>query len=360
MMDIIYDYASAISMYLGVVCFIGLFHIDSINKLAFFPGSLNYMRVLEGTLFEPKKDSDHEQDAYTIEKWVCENKNDDGISQHWWAFSDIPEKVHTCFYNCANSAIIKKMFAPLFNPSEYEMYNVKTMDEIYLTGNNRQENIHSDQVFYTSHIDGPFSFFPFCSVYRVLIAVNDNTNIKTCFPMIFTQKTIKKGQICAFDFNREIHYIENIETYDSTTTPRVLLKCHYVFFPKGWFVMGNILSWCNGIYNCLFRQLFLKSIQPNNMIEHLGSIVVMYGTYGFVYSDLCIGHKNIVYISALLYSHHYYLSKPVICGIVFFTWFYKHLMFVFSENQLCVEFTTFIRDNLLYCMVFLYSLTILE
>jgi hypothetical protein len=49
------------------------------------------------------------------------------------------------------------------------------MNEIYVTGPPRsEEGPNSDQIFYTRHVDGPWGFVPFVSVYRCIVGMDKN------------------------------------------------------------------------------------------------------------------------------------------------------------------------------------------
>ena len=76
------------------------------------------------------------------------------------------------------------------------------MNEIYVASSNA--GISSDGVFYTRHVDGPFSVFPLCSVYRCVVAVNFNREIETRFPQLPLNLTLSSGDAVAFDYNREV------------------------------------------------------------------------------------------------------------------------------------------------------------
>ena len=75
------------------------------------------------------------------------------------------------------------------------------------------------------HIDGPYYLLPFASVYRVLVAVTENQQIQTVLPMCMKTFTITNGDVLGFDFNREIHYIQNHPT-NKNKGFRVVLKLH--------------------------------------------------------------------------------------------------------------------------------------
>ncbi len=82
------------------------------------------------------------------------------------------------------------------------------LHQVYVTG--PQASATSDQVFYTKHIDGPYAWFPFCSVYRIIVGMDANQEFSTHFPMQPKSLTLGRGDACCFDFNRELHYITQV------------------------------------------------------------------------------------------------------------------------------------------------------
>jgi hypothetical protein len=124
-------------------------------------------------------------------------------STHWW-YSSLPTEEKEAFARVANAQEIKDAFNKRF--PGYNLSRVDGMDEIYATGPPVKGT--SDEVFYTKHIDGPFEFYRFASVYRCLIGLDDNTTTVTKFPMIPDKITATTGDVFGFDFNKEIHYIE--------------------------------------------------------------------------------------------------------------------------------------------------------
>lgn len=59
---------------------------------------------------------------------------------------------------------------------------VEGMNEVYITGPSRSdENMNSDQIFYTKHVDGPYGFMPFVSVFRCIVGMDKNFMV--AFPL---------------------------------------------------------------------------------------------------------------------------------------------------------------------------------
>jgi hypothetical protein len=72
------------------------------------------------------------------------------------------------------------MFRDRFGAA-YAVEPIPAMNEIYVASSHHNNN--SDTVFYTQHCDGPWSVYPFCHVYRVMCAVNENVQVETLFTM---------------------------------------------------------------------------------------------------------------------------------------------------------------------------------
>eukprot|EP00968_Pinguiococcus_pyrenoidosus_P011479 scaffold923_cov256-Pinguiococcus_pyrenoidosus.AAC.56 len=64
------------------------------------------------------------------------------------------------------------MFYAKFQPEQYVVEPLPGMNEVYVTGPVKKRS--SDTVFYTEHIDGPWGLYPFASVYRCIVGMDDN------------------------------------------------------------------------------------------------------------------------------------------------------------------------------------------
>lgn len=283
----------------GFFQLVGLYMLDSKNWLSFFPGSVLYSRVIYDN-------SNKDYLSNTFEKiklWSISSITSSKISHHWW-YEKLPTDIRNAFDECSNSYIIKNMFCSLFSPIYYDILPIPEMNEIYVTGEERKEDpIQSDRVFFISHIDGPFMWVPFVSVYRCLIGVNENKKITTHFPANYQNYKVNKGDFLAFDFNREIHYItSNNNTFQ--TEPRITLKAHYCIYPKwcGW--LGRFMYTANAKYNQIFRYLFLKTIKPETWIDRINGFMVVSMTHLFVWLDMFIGYRNIYFLAYLYYLNY--------------------------------------------------------
>ena len=103
----------------------------------------------------------------------------------------------------------KQSIMHFFNKNMYneKMYNLEIlseMNEIYISNPKNGLVNSSDKVFVNRHCDGPYYLWPFCSVYRVLIGINRNDFIITCF----------SEQNCSADGNEIIIDVADVVGFD--------------------------------------------------------------------------------------------------------------------------------------------------
>jgi len=315
----------------GLFHMFGLFMIDTKNQFSFFPGSVSYKRIVNGNIITQKKNDDTEEICDDITKWAISHITRTHISHHWW-YDRLPLEMKSKFDILSDSLKVRDMFSDLFHPMQYEIKPIYEMNEIYVTGDERKdEPIQSDRVFFISHIDGPFMWVPFVSVYRCLIGVNGNNKITTHFPVANTEHMIKKGDVLGFDFNREIHYISANDTVGKE--PRVTLKAHFCIYPKWCSWLGEWMHKQNANYNETFRHLFLKTIEPETWADHLNGFAVVASTHLFVWTDTYIGCRNIHFLSYLWYLQYIGFIDSVDITIMLYTvCVYKYGTFIYSPN----------------------------
>jgi hypothetical protein len=86
-------------------------------------------------------------------------------------------------------------------------YSLRTptgMNEIYVTGPPRsEEGPNSDQIFYTRHVDGPWGFVPFVSVYRCIVGMDKNLLVSESgsFVHIYASWFMPHGSCLMFNFS---------------------------------------------------------------------------------------------------------------------------------------------------------------
>ena len=330
---------------IGVLYFYGLYSIDSLNAHAFFPGSITFRRVVQTKL----KPDFYGPFISKLKEWANDqmNKTKEKRSKHWW-IEELPAGLQKASHECSWNESIKNMFATLFQPDMYTVEEIPSMNELYVAGEDNPMQTYSDRVFFLSHIDGPFGLIPFVSIYRCLIGCNDQDKITTYFPLHNTHAKIQEGNVLAFDFNREIHYIHQSKTKPKpkpqslVDEKRVVLKVHYCIYPKPLKWLGKMVISLNTFYNSYFRKLFLSTINPKSALDYFYSCGVVYSSFAFVCADFIVGHKNLLYL-AFVYSLH----QDVQYLFLLYPCIHKMIQLYHIESTQ-IEGVTFIRDILLF------------
>ena len=248
------------------------------NKLFVAPNNVVYGKV-------------NKQYLSTIHKWVIENKNlSNDSTTHWW-YTDLPDNERTAFKEIMHSKEIIDIFKKTYKSNHWIIETVEQMNEIYVASEKHTQN--SDTVFYMKHIDGPwYLLFPFCKVYRCILAINENHRISTIFPNIDKIYTLTRGDFVGFDFNREIHYIRtNKDAVDIER--RITLKLHYAVYPKWFQLFGKLLKQLTTMYDIRARQLFLATIKPNDNRTRTLSRSILYITHLTYLIENNLGFYNI-------------------------------------------------------------------
>jgi hypothetical protein len=343
--------------FLYTVWFTGLYCIDSINAFSWFPGSLTFNRIIKGDVYEEKSEDKTNvttrQYFKILKEWAIQNMTEKDISHHWW-YETLPSIQKDMFYHFTFDKSIFEKLSQLFDRNTYTIEPLFGMNELYVTSKTRgNESVHSDNVFFTPHIDGPFLFVPFVSVYRILLGLNDNKEVETIFPMNDFSHVLNKGEFLGFDFSREIHYIDYKQNMEEQLEPRVTLKLHYVMYPKWMSHFGKFIGYLNVEYNRLFRSLFLHTIKPTSIIEYMNSYFVVWSTNIFYIGELHIGYKNILYLLLIhYYKNSYNLNDETMCALVAIPLYYKLLSTYWYHNCINrIESACFKRDILLYFSV---------
>ena len=237
-----------------------------------------------------------------INNWIKTKNISDEYTTHFFIEklpSDIKENINKII---TNNDIIKKAF---YNKFKY-FFRIKpiyNMNELYVSINNSNK-LNSDRVFFSKHIDGPFGFFPFCSVYRTLIGCNDNNFIITHFPLKNKDICISKNDLLAFDYNKEIHYISLKKNLLKNQSKRIVLKLHYVVYPLGFDILALILSLFCEYYNTLARYAFINTLQPKSISTKILNKTILFVTDNWFYTEKYIGFKNISYLTSLIFVYN--------------------------------------------------------
>jgi len=245
-------------------------------------------------IVECQLDGEREKDIRDMRGWVTAQNPPENCTSHWWA-TELPQGPYEAFQNIAKSEQVFSAFRKRFPEQSYEVEVLNGMNEVYVAckaGN----KANSDTVFYMNHVDGPYGIFPFCHVYRCMCAVSPNQLINTAFPMKPTDRTLTTGNMIGFDFNREIHLIRHMPGAVNTE-PRIVLKLHYVVYPRCISAFGKLLGRLTVKYNENARALFLNTIAPKTLFWKFMAKQVIIGTELTYRTQVHLGFNNIAYVA---------------------------------------------------------------
>lgn len=241
----------------------------------------------------------HETDDINkLREWVISQNPSKDKSTHIW-YNKLPSDISMLFLKLATSDKIINMFKNNLS-KDHNIDILNDMNEIYVTApsSTKDENT-SDTIFYTKHIDGPYYLFPFASCYRLIIGLDDNSNVVTCFNMIPENKIVKKYDVVAFDFHRECHYIYNQNNENKDL--RVIMKVHYCVYPYWAYYFGKVLGLLSIYYNKAFRNLFLFTLTTNNFYKKSLATLMVKITQTVHDIEYYIGYNNIAYLFILYF-----------------------------------------------------------
>lgn len=277
----------------------------------------------------------------TIRDFIRDSKPATSHTTHIW-YSALTGNVKDAFDSLAGCKGISDMFENLFNSEWYNVEIITEMNEIYVASTNYKNN--SDRVFFMKHVDGPYFVWPFCRVYRCMLALNPNRQITTEFPMARQEFTLSEGDVVGFDFNRELHVIKSQPT--KNTDFRMAMKLHYVVYPKsfGWF--GRLLGNLTAKYDVRARNLFVYTLVPKSIMQHAASWYVIVCTKLAALTCEFVGFNNAVYL-IMLACLSYWLE----CYLLFLigTSYMHYCIYIGTFYQrVGVSYGSFQRDVVLY------------
>eukprot|EP01060_Flectonema_neradi_P006732 TRINITY_DN14604_c0_g1_i1.p1 TRINITY_DN14604_c0_g1~~TRINITY_DN14604_c0_g1_i1.p1 ORF type:complete len:593 (+),score=60.64 TRINITY_DN14604_c0_g1_i1:37-1815(+) len=259
---------------------------DSLFSLARGPF---YWLVPRDTTIKTKVDCP--QHLETLREWVFSKVPNKNTTTHWW-YSDLKNEEKTAFDEISRSNAIFDAFASVWDRNANNIEIVKDMNEVYVASPTSM--MTSDTVFLMDHIDGPWIFWPFCAVYRVLVAVNENKDVTTHLKHVRSSAVLTTGDCMGFDFNREIHKV-SFNPEPKNTEPRITLKLHYVVYPKCLKPIGLGLAYVTSRYDEIARRLFLYTIKPKTVLQKFSArIGVLLTTYLVEVFESFIGLYNVV------------------------------------------------------------------
>lgn len=285
-----------------------------------------------------------------MRQWILDQKPSTERTTHWW-FNKLDEKPKKAFEEIATSEGVLGMFREKFSKAIYNVEVLEGMNEIYVAC--EQHKMNSDTVFYMQHIDGPWYMIPFCGAYRCILAVNENERICTRFPMAPAKHTLTNGDIVGFDFNREIHYIENNPGTVRGKEPRMTLKLHYVVYPKALKPLGKLLGYLTTLYDINARKLFLATIKPTGWFSQLTAYGILVVTNLMFLGEKLVGYYNMVYFGLAILGNFLLHDRFYLCA----TSFMHYLMYLGTYHQKTnVSYGTFLRNVIFFKTLALINL----
>lgn len=325
----------------------GSYCLDSKNTFCFFPGAPYFHRVLQCNLAYDRTGPSMKDRLSTVRKWVMKQNPPADKSSHWW-FNSLQGEERQAFSDCASCTIVTKMFRELFSNTHYALDVVEGMNEIYVTGPERFDDVsNSDNVFYTRHVDGPLGFIPFASVYRCIVGMDKNEMVTTHFPLADIDHNACEGDVLAFDFNREVHYITRDDSKAAISDDfRVVLKLHYCIYPRILAPIGWALHFLNVKYNELFRALFLKTINPQTTYEHFLAWNVNSQTVAYNSLETYCGLRNIFYLAMVACLAYITQTYEVFLVLTSFVHYFRYISTYYVRKD--IDFGSFKRDVLLF------------
>ena len=273
-----------------------------------------------------------------LENYILSLNPSKSVTTHIW-YKDLDITYKSAFLHIIkNNAIFEELYK-MYNKDTYIIENIVNMDEIYVSS--FTDNVSSDKVFYSHHIDGPFGLLPGVIVNRTIISISSNDYINTNFPITNKKYTLTKGQCVSFDFNRTIHYIDKNENR-SMPKYRIVLKGHYLIYPKKLKYYAKIYGYLNIIYDKIARKLFLYTIKPNDTSSNFMCKIILGVTNNWYLMEKYIGMNNLSYMSLVVYLSYYFDNYVIFL-------MYTSLMYSYGSYNL--------RCNLYFylcCINFLY------
>lgn len=290
------------------------------------------------------------QAVETIRDWLNRNVPAKPETTHLWPHQH--EGMDTSVTALEHDSGILAGFRRVFKPEHFDVKPVYEMNEIYVTAVGAVKEITSDAVFYTPHVDGPYWFLPFASLYRVLVGVTLNEMVRTRFSLQHQSKdrVVDMYDVLGFDYSRELHWIDHVPGTQNKER-RSLVKLHYIVYPKGWHTYGAFCARLNTNYNTWARGNFIKTLCPKNLYETSMAWWIWLTTWANAILEEFIGWSNVVYITAA------YAMGPI--PFLILTSFRHYAVYVttFAFRSPPVAHGFLIRDAKLYKTIALMHLS---
>lgn len=291
-------------------------------------------------------------DLQLIRAWAIEKKPSAVSSTHWWyeapsADTDpdrcLPPDIKAAFARISDCPTIVNMYQTRFNNCAVDV--ITGMNEVYVSSPTTGFQKTSDEVFYTRHIDGPYYYIPFASCFRTIIGLDLNKEIVTKFPMIPAGKPCQSGDVLAFDFHREVHYIQTDPTVKNDDF-RVVLKVHHCIYPPWASFFGKLLGSLSARYNKYFRALFLFTLKPTTPFAKFSAWNVVFWTQVYVSMEEKIGYFNLAYFLGLTVLSLCFGSYKMFLIATSFVHYFRYINTYYYRAD--VSYGEFKRDVLLF------------
>ena len=139
---------------------------------------------------------------------------------------------------------------------------INEMDELYYS--KPENNIGSDNVFITPHLDGFLGWIPFMRCWRCIYCITNPNNTTNYFPLNKIQEsiiTLKPNNFICHDFNRDLHWIKPgiVEKYHES---RIVLKLHFYDYPA---FLNSIHVFYKNLIELRKQFLSLSSLNTDNL-----------------------------------------------------------------------------------------------
>jgi len=285
----------------------------------------------------------------TIYDFVSKENPARDRTSHWW-YEKLPSKSKNAFTSIIDSVNIKNMFANSFRPDAWAVVPIYSMNEIYVASSHH--NFNSDTVFYMEHCDGPWSVYPWCFVYRCMVAVNENVQVETIFPMQGSGSCLSDGDVVGFDYHREIHIIQDLPT--KNTDRRVTMKLHYVVYPRCFGFVGRFLGTLASFYNWAARNLFLNTIAPKTLLWKFMAFMVLFVTRSVFELERRAGLNTVSACLAAYYIGNKYVHPYFFLVLTSYTHYCMYIATYHVREK--INFGTFKRNVMFFKTIALFHL----
>jgi len=280
-----------------------------------------------------------------IRNWVVSHNLSKTQSTHWW-YETLPENIKQHFKKIVYSKDILSMFYEKYHSNKVELMVINEMNEIYVSPPTTVKNT-SDEVFFIKHIDGPYYYIPFATVYRVIIGMDKNQEIKTVFEQIPTDIVLQKGDVVGFDFHRESHNIQKTNKINSDF--RVVLKLHYCLYPTKLKRVANLLSYLSIKYDRNFRKIFLYTISPTYFLQRVAAKNVIFWTKAYRAIEIYFGYSNIIFLLFALYTSVFFQNFQFFIYMTSYIHYIRYISTYYYRFN--IAYFPFVRDYILYKLI---------